>query len=206
MKVAILGGTGKFGKGLALRLAKSNDLIIGSRDPSRAKAAANSYSDICKKHYSSFSIKGDDNVSAADSANIVFFCLKLAPALKVASSLNLKRQIAVSPIVDLDKKSPTSCAEKLARELGFRDRVVSALHAVPYKKLAKIERPVNCDVLVCGDNVSNSVEVCKVIEGMDVRAFYAGPLGLSVHLEGMAVALASLAKQGKIKNPAIRIV
>jgi NADPH-dependent F420 reductase len=209
MKAAILGGTGKFGRGLALRLAKNNDVILGSRDPLKAKAAAKLYSDLCKKHYTNLSIKGEDNISAAQSADIVFFCLKLEPALEVASSLNLKKQIVVSPIVDMHGKflhNGLSCAELLSAELGFGDRVVSALHAIPYKKLADIEKPVNCDVLVCGD-ADNSMIVCKVIEGMwDVRALYTGPLRLSAYLEGMAVALVSLAKQGKIKNPTIRIV
>ncbi|MCS4538468.1 MAG: NADPH-dependent F420 reductase [Thaumarchaeota archaeon] len=213
MKVAILGGTGKFGKGLALRLAKSNDIIIGSRDRSKAKATADLYTNICKKHNSNFSnsIEGEDNVSAAQSANIVFFCLKLGPALELASSLNLKKQIVVSPIVNINSQESLhprlSCAEALAAKLGFRDRVVSALHPIPYKRLADIEKPVNCDVLVCGDDVRNAMKVCKMIEEIgDVRAFYAGPLKLSIYVEGIAVALVSLAKQGNIENPTIRIV
>jgi len=171
------------------------------------------YTDICKKHNSNFSnsIEGEYNVSAAQSANIVFFCLKLGPALELASSLHLKKQIVVSPIVDINGQESLrhglSCAEALAATLGFKDRVVSTLHAIPYKKLADIEKPVNCDVLVCGDDVSNSMTVCKIIEGIeDIRAFYAGPLGLSTYVEGIAVALVSLAKQGKVKNPTIRIV
>ena len=213
MKVAILGGTGKFGKGLVLRLAKNNDVIVGSRDRSKAKAAANLYDDIHKNHNSKFSnsIEGEDNVSAAQSADIVFFCLKLGPALELASSLNLKKQIVVSPIVDMNGqeslRSRLSCAEALAAKLGFRDRVVSALHAIPYKRLADIEKPVDCDVLVCGDVLSNAARVCKIIEGIDgVRAFYAGPLELSPYVEGIAVALVSLAKQSNIRNPAIKIV
>ena len=213
MKVAILGGTGKFGKGLVLRLAKRNDVIIGSRDLSKAKATADFYANICKKHNSDFSnsIEGEDNVFAAQSADIVFFCLKLGPALELASSLNLKKQIVVSPIVDMNGqeslRSRLSCAEALAAKLGFRDRVVSALHAIPYKRLADIEKPVDCDVLVCGDDVRNATKVCKIIEGIDdVRAFYAGPLKLSTYVEGIAVALVSLAKQGNIKNPTIKIV
>jgi len=212
MKVAILGGTGKFGKGLVLRLAKSNDVIVGSRDLSKAKAAAYLYADICEKHYSNFSnsIEGEENVSAAESADVVFFCLKLGPALELSSSLNLKKQIVVSPIVDINGQESLhrglSCAEALAAKLGFRD-IVSALHAIPHKRLADIENPVNCDVLVCGDDVRNAMKVCELIEGIDdVRAFYAGPLRLSTHVEGLAVVLVNLATQGKIKNPTIRLV
>lgn len=232
MKIAILGGTGNFGKGLALRLAKNNDVILGSRNVPKAKETARDYESICKVRYPNFShiIDGEDNISAAKSSDMIFFCLKFEPALEYARLLkNLdQNKIVVSPIVDINNgrmfvspqidflrtervsqaysRPSTSCAEALAEELDFRDRVVSALHTIPYEKLIELENPVNCDVLVCGDDILNAKVVCRVIEEIGVRALYAGPLNLSAYVEGIAISLISLSKHSKIKHPMIKIV
>lgn len=235
MRIAILGGTGTFGKGLALRLARRNEIILGSRDREKAKATAISYLEESRKFFPNISgsIIGDDNIVAAKSSELLFFCLKLEPALELARSLRtlISEQIVVSPIVDINDEAALfsapypslesltigniaqgylrpsiSCAEALAGELGLRDQVISALHIVPADSLRDLAKPVNSDVFVCGDDLLNVKVVSKLIEEINgVRAFYAGPLRFSLHIEGMAVALRAVSKYSKLRNPTFKI-
>jgi NADPH-dependent F420 reductase len=65
MKIAIIGGTGDIGEGLALRLAKQNDVIIGSRDAAKAQEAANNYNKVLKDRGMKDDIRGMSNEDAA---------------------------------------------------------------------------------------------------------------------------------------------
>jgi 8-hydroxy-5-deazaflavin:NADPH oxidoreductase len=71
MRIAVLGGTGKEGRGLALRWAKAgHSVVIGSRDAERARAKAKELSDLSGKDLS-----GADNVSAASGAEVVLLAV-----------------------------------------------------------------------------------------------------------------------------------
>jgi NADPH-dependent F420 reductase len=237
MKIGLLGGTGKFGMGLAVRLAPLHTIVIGSREAERAKSSAQAYLQVCRQHNPNFSgsIVGDGNLSAARSSDVIILCVKLEPALELAAKLRDIRdeQIVVSPIVDIHEEVPRrkasspnsteqnkagsvaeaylkhtmSCAEAVAGELGLRGQVVSALHTLPAERLSDLSQVVDADVLVCGDDVLNVKIVTEMIGRIpEIRAHYAGPLRLSLHLEGIAIALSSLSRYSKIHRPTVKVV
>ena len=237
MKIGLLGGTGKFGRGLAVRLAPFHTIVIGSRKAERAKSSAQAYLEVCRQNNPNFSgsIIGDSNLSAAKSSDIIVICLKLEPALELVAKLRDLRddQIVVSPIVDINDEVPRrkasspnsteqnnfgsvaeaylkhtmSCAEAIAGEIGRRDQVVSALHTLPAERLSDLSQVVDADVLVCGDDVLNVRIVTELIGRIpQIRAHYAGPLRLSSHIEGIAIALSSLSRYSKIHQPTMKVV
>ncbi|MBI2127331.1 MAG: NAD(P)-binding domain-containing protein [Thaumarchaeota archaeon] len=236
MKIGLLGGTGKFGMGLAVRLAPFHTIIIGSRKVEKAKSSAQAYLKVCRQNNPNFSgsIIGDSNLSAARSSNVIIICLKLEPALELAAKLRDLRedQIVVSPIVDIHEEVPRrkasstnleqnnvgsvaeaylkhimSCAEAVAGELGRREQVISALHTLPAERLSDLSQAIDADVLVCGDDVLNVKIVTELIGRIpEIRAHYAGPLRLSSHVEGIAIAISSLSRYSKIHQPTIKVV
>ena len=237
MKIGLLGGTGKFGMSLAVRLAPYQAIVIGSREIEKAKSSAEAYLGVCRQNHPNFSgsIIGDSNISAAKSSDVIMLCLKLEPALELAARLRDLRddQIVVSPIVDINEEVPRrkasspnstelnsigsvaeaylkhsmSCAEAVAGELGLREQVVSALHTLPAERLSDLSQVVDADVLVCGDDVLNVKIVTELVGRIpEIRAHYAGPLRLSSHIEGIAIALSSLSRYSKIQRPTMKVV
>ena len=112
MKIAILGGTGDIGEGLALRLAKQNDVIIGSREEAKAKEAADNYNKVLKDRGMRDDIRGMSNEDAAKNAEAVILAVKYQVAVPTIQALNnagaLKDQIVITPIVPMSK--PKLCA------------------------------------------------------------------------------------------------
>ena len=182
MKVAILGGTGKFGRALATRLAEAgDDVVIGSRDPDRAR-------EIAEK----LGVRGARNDEVGDvdlvvlaveagSALATVRALALtAPLLSVAAEVEFTGGTAVPP------GNMPSLAERIADVVEVQ--VAAGLHSLAAMKLAA-GRP-DQDTFVCGDDEEAkqlALELAsKVVEG---RAIDAGPLAAARALEAMTAVL-----------------
>lgn len=105
MKIAIVGGTGSIGKGFALRWSKKHTIIIGSRDPEKAKAKASEYNDILRNYGFKAEIEGTDNKTAAAIADVILIAIKYSHIDSVCELIRpvLKDQIIVSVIVPMEK-------------------------------------------------------------------------------------------------------
>ncbi|MBN1134213.1 MAG: NAD(P)-binding domain-containing protein [Methanosarcinaceae archaeon] len=105
MKIAILGGTGSIGKGFALRLNKKHEIIIGSRDAGKAKATASEYNDILTNRGIKAEIKGTDNKTAAENADVILIAVKYNHIGSVSELIRpvLNNQIVVSVVVPIEK-------------------------------------------------------------------------------------------------------
>ena len=184
MKVAILGGTGPQGSGLALRFARSGvDVILGSRDAKRASEIALELSN--KLVNSTGKISGLDNNDAVAAADD-FVILAVPYSAHDATLQGVKEQLAGKILVDIvvplgpkptmvDMPAEGSATEAAQALLGDDIPVVGALHNVSAHTLNSLESSINCDILVCGNDLEAKKKVMALITKLDVATYNAGP-------------------------------
>jgi len=224
MKIGIVGGTGGMGEGLALRWCLDHDVIVGSREAQRAIDSAAAYSKVVSEAYGARmkgGITGNENIAMAKECELLVLsipfeyiddmCGKLASATK-------ENCVVVSPIVPMKKGndgfeympmkgSATSAAEMVASKMPPRSRIVSALHTISEVKLKHLNESLDCDILLCGDDL-NAVKIVSSLIGeiSGLRPVYLGPLSISYQAEIITPMLLNAAKQNKIKHPGLKIV
>ncbi len=197
--IAILGGTGKEGPGLALRWARAGyKVLIGSRDEERARATATELN----AQLGLTSVEGHANAEAARLADIsVLTVVQSAHAAaleSVKSALEGKILVDATARVEFaDPRPPESpSAGRLAQNLlGAGTRVVAAFQNVPASALKKnLDQPVKTDVLVCADDVVAGEMVVELAEAGGMTAYYAGGLDNAVVVEGITALLIAMNK------------
>jgi 8-hydroxy-5-deazaflavin:NADPH oxidoreductase len=195
VKVALLGGTGKFGRALAKRLREAGyEVVIGSRDAERAAEAA-----------SELGVDGMTNEDAARAAELVVLATKAEGALETARSL--RAAIGTTPLVCvaselrfapegvLPSDQPTSLAERVQAELA--GPVVAGLHSLASRSLGGGEPPDE-DALVCGDHAGAKAAALELVERIcGGRAVDAGPLASARALEGLTAVIVNVNKRYK---------
>lgn len=184
MSIAIIGGTGPQGKGLAIRFAKAGiDVVLGSRDGKKAVQEALDISLLLPA--GSASITGAGNVDATQAADeIVIFAVPYSAhdATLISLKPHLEGKVLVDIVVPLAPGNPKavempiegSATEAAQALLGDDIPVVGALHNVSAVTLNDLEHAVNCDVLVCGNQLAAKKKVMALVECLGVRAYNAG--------------------------------
>ena len=214
MRIALLGGTGNLGKGLALRLAKLGyEIIIGSRKLEKAKSKASEY----LNEVGDAKIYGLENVYAAEKCDIAIFTIPWQHAFSTAETLRdiLEDKIVVSPLVPMKRVNGVfiyvrpkegSAAEKLASILT-KSRVVAAYHSIPANRFAKVDERFEWDVPICGDDEEAKktvIEITNKIEGL--RALDAGPLSNSYLVESLTPLILNLMIKNRLGELGVKFV
>lgn len=210
--IAVLGGTGSEGGGLALRWAhKGHKVILGSRDAARAQEAA----EAMNTTLGSANVSGANNSDAAAAADIVCLAVPFAAqqptALDVAAALKGKILIDVTvPLVPpkvsrVQLPENGSAVEALQKLLGEDIQVVSAFQNISAHHLTHLDEDVECDVLVCADDPAVANEVVALAEEIGLTAWNAGPLCNSVVSEALTSVLIALNRRYKVPGSGIRI-
>jgi NADPH-dependent F420 reductase len=192
--IAILGGTGKEGTGLALRWAKAgHSIIIGSRENQRAQDSAAELRKILDLE----TITGMENSAAAKAADICVLTI-VANAHRAAIE-ELKDVLQGKIVVDTTTRvqfskpippGPPSAARIAQDILGSGAKVVAAYQNVPASALRKkLDKPVNSDVMVCADDMEAVKTVIALTEDAGMRAYYAGGLDNAFVVEGLTALL-----------------
>ncbi len=182
MRVAILGGTGKFGTALARRLAPTDDVVIGSRDAERASAAA-----------VEIGVRGASNTDAVDGVELVVLAVDASAALDTARAL--RAAIGTTPVLsvasELIVKGERSLAERIADELDAP--VAAGLHSVAASTIGEDQ-----DALVCGDD-EHAKGLALELAGRAVagRALDAGRLRNARALEGLTGVIVAVNRRYK---------
>jgi 8-hydroxy-5-deazaflavin:NADPH oxidoreductase len=198
MKVAILGGTGSFGRALAGRLAAlgEDDVVIGSRDAARAQETA--------VEIGGDRVSGAANEEAVAGADLAVLAVKADGALEtartIAGALGDTPLLSVASAIEFHKGAgmfPDPEARSLAERVQdvVRAPVVAGLHSVAAANLA--EAPDE-DALVCGDDPA-AKELALELAGKLVsgRALDAGPLASARALEGLTAVIVNLNRRYK---------
>lgn len=208
--IAILGGTGKEGPGLAMRWAKAGySIIIGSRQAEKAEAKAGEL----RGQLGVSNIQGMENSLAAQSAEICVLTVVQSAHQTVVEQLGeaLQGKILVDTTARVDFKDPRPpfppAAARMAQDkLGSSVRVVAAFQNVPASTLRKnLDEPLDVDVLVCADDRQAAEEVIRLAEAAGMRAYFAGNLDHAIVVEGLTSILINLNRNYDSHSAAIRI-
>ena len=194
--LAILGGTGKEGPGLALRWALAGyPVIIGSRQHEKAEA------------------QGFENGEAARKADICVLTVVYTahePAIKSLKD-DLRGKILVDATARVDFRnplppSPPSAARLAQSVLGDQVRVVAAFQNVPAAALRKnLDQPLEEDVLICADDPKDAEVISKLAASLGMKAYYSGNLDNAVVVEGLTSILISMNKHYGSRTGSIQV-
>ncbi len=209
--LAVLGGTGKEGKGLAFRWAKAGyKVIIGSRDIEKARSAAAELNSLLGQEI----VEGLDNLTAAMQASLVVvtvpYSAHRATLETVKSAMQGKILVDVTvplvpPKVIKVQMPPAGSAAQEAREiLGEGVEVVDAFQSISYEHLM-VGDEVPCDVLVTGSSKEARLQVIKLVEAAGLTGWDAGPIENSVVVEGLTSLLIYINKQYGSTHAGIKI-
>jgi 8-hydroxy-5-deazaflavin:NADPH oxidoreductase len=210
VKIAIVGGTGDLGLGLAVRLAKGHDVTIGSRDASRAKEAAAKATGLSGRE-----VAGKENSDAVRHCDAAILAVPDLPPTDLLSGLKngLAGKLVISPVVPMRLEDglfsistpDESAAERVATAL--QTRVAGAFHTVPAQKLLSLDSELDYDVLVTADARVTYEEAATIVSSVGrLRPLYAGPLKASRIVEAITPTLLNVGRLNKIKAPSIKVV
>lgn len=215
--VAVVGGTGAEGSGLALRFAKAGlRVLIGSRNLERAQATAR---EIAARAEAG-EVTGHTNPDAVSKSAIVILTVPLSGQVETLKSIRTSfasGAILVDATVPLEiaiggRLSRTlslwdgSAAQQAARLAPSGVSVVATFHALSAEALKRIDEPLDCDALICGDNPEAKATVSEIAETISgVRAIDAGTLDHARFLESSAALLIALNLRHKVNRCGMRI-
>lgn len=210
--IAILGGTGNEGAGLALRWAKSGyKIIIGSRQAEKAERVANELNQNLGQNL----IEGMTNEDAVRTADLcvltVPYSAQEATLMALRDALQGKILVNVTVPLQPPKVSQVnippggSAGEEAQATLGEGVHVVTAFQNVGAAHLAEDEGRIDCDVLVCGNDKAAKAEAIALAEAAGMRGFDAGPLKNSVAVEALTPVLIGINIRHKVKATGIKI-
>jgi NADPH-dependent F420 reductase len=193
MRIAIVGGTGPFGTAVAKRLLQGgHEVVLGSRDPERAAAAAEA-----------LGAEGAANAEAVAAADLVVLATKaeaaletareLRPAIAETPVLSVASELRFTPVGVLPSPEAVSLAERIQSELDCP--VLAGLHSLAASTLGS-EEPPDEDAFVCGDDPGPKAVALEVAAGLvSRRALDAGPLASARALEGLTAVIVNLNKR-----------
>ena len=175
MRIGLVGGTGKEGRGLAARWTRAGHAcVIGSRDPARgdnAAAAACEVVVLCVPYAAQAATLAEHRAALAGKI-VIDLIVPLAP-----------------PAITRVRLPPGGAAALEAQALVPDARVIAALHHVSSAHLADPAHAIPGDVLVCGDDAAAKEAVMALCAQLPARAIDAGPLANAVALEAMTPVL-----------------
>lgn len=223
-KLAIIGGTGDLGFGLALRWARAGvNVIIGSRDDGRAKEAAERIRAALTAHAPAesekISVSGLENPEAAAQASVLVLAVPIAAQAETLKTI--RKSLAGAIVVDATVPLAAALGGKPTRILNLwqgsaagqtrelvppTTPVLSAFHNVSAGVLQNLSETPDCDVLVCGDDETAKQKLfplVRLIPGL--RPIDVGPLEMSRIVESMTALLISLNRRYRVHHCGIRI-
>lgn len=218
MDVVVIGGTGQEGFGLTLRLAKAgHHVTIGSRSAEKGAAAAAEAREILG---ADAAVDGTTNEEAAATAGVVAVTVPFEGQAEIYRAI--KSAVPTGAIV-LDATSPLatavggkpwqvvrpwhgSAAEQADAILSQGVRMVAAFHTISGHALHDLDRSLDSDVLVCGDDAEAKAVVGSLVEAIpNLRWVDAGALSMARIAETMTALLVSVNRAYKVKDAGFRI-
>lgn len=204
--IAILGGTGDLGTGLARRWVQAGyRVIIGSRTQEKAQAAVADMSKImAARGIKEVDIEAADNLGAAEAADIVAMTVPFShqtntlelvkPALLGKILIDVTVPLVPPKVARVQMPVQGSAGQIAQTLLGDEVRVVSAFQNVAAHHLQE-GQGLDCDVLVCGNCKEARAEVIKLVEACSMRGYHAGSIANAAAVEAMTSVLIFINKQ-----------
>jgi len=211
MKIGIVGGTGREGRGLAVRWARAgHQVFIGSRQADKGSAKAIELSDEF-----GVALQGGDNVAACKHAELIVVTVPYSAHRPTFESI--KDAVGDKTIVDITVplQPPKvhsvhlphgqSAALEAGAILHQGTHLVAALHHISSDHLSDPKYTFDCDVLVCGDEPAARSTVISLISDLGLRGIDAGVLKNAIALESLTPVLLHINRHYKSIGAGIRI-
>ncbi len=205
MEIAIVGGTGELGAGLAMRLGADTEhtIVIGSREADRATTRAEAYSDRLNGR----KITGVENERAVTTADIVVLAVPPYHIAETAERLSPAfpaETVVVSPAVGMrsdesgvhaHQPGAGSVTAVVREAVPASYPVVGACHTLPGARLVRLEASLGIDTVVVGDDSAAKETVQNCLNEIDgLRALDGGGLAMAAELEAVAPLLITLGR------------
>lgn len=219
MRIAVVGGTGEEGFGLALRLARAgHDVVIGSRDEAKAADAASRAKAILG---ADVPVDGAANIDAVPGADVVIVTVPFAGQAK---TYELLKPALADGVVVLDATSPLatavggkawevlrpwagSAAEQARAVVGPGPRFVAGFHTIAASALTDLDSPVDSDVLLAGDDAEAVAIIGSLADQIPgLRWVHVGGLAMARITETLTPLLISINRRYKRRDAGFRIV
>ncbi|KDE59925.1 NADPH-dependent F420 reductase [Halostagnicola sp. A56] len=211
MRIALLGGTGDIGEGLALRFAHDTDheILIGSRDPEKARDAVEGYEETLEARGVEASIKGFTNEMATDRADIVVLSVPPYYAGDTVDAVAEKLDadtVLVTPAVGMKgdedgmhyhPPSAGSVTELVAGRTPDEVPVVGAFHNLAAGELSNLEHDLDLDTIVVGEGAAKDAVTALANEIDGLRALDGGPLANAAEVESITPLVINIARHNE---------
>ena len=209
--IAILGGTGDLGGGLARQWSRAGyRILIGSRTLEKGRAAAKALLD----EFPDLNVTGHENLEAATEADLVVLTVPFEHQLSTLETVKpgLAGKILIDvtvplvpPKVGTVQLPAEGCAAMQAQKfLGKGVEVVSAFQNVGAVHLQG-DHSISCDVLVTGNKRAARDQVIELVEAVGLRGWHAGPLANAVAAEALTSVLITINRHHGIEGSGILI-
>jgi 8-hydroxy-5-deazaflavin:NADPH oxidoreductase len=210
--VAILGGTGQQGSGLARRLAAAGvHVIVGSRDPDRARATAAAWSPSVR-------VEVADNAAAAAAAATVVLAVPFGTIDTLLGDIGSRLRpgaVVLDLTVPLTFTGGTvamaqvaegSAAEHIRARLPEAVGLACALKTIPAHLLDRVEVSLDCDDFVCGDGDASRARALEIVSGLPgLRAIDVGPLSRARSIEHLTALAVAINRRHKVHDARFRV-
>ncbi len=217
MRIGIVGGTGREGRGLALRWARAgHQVALGSRDAERARTRAGELAPTLHDGADPGHglIEGGSNEWAVSAADVVVLTVpyaaheatlrELAPHLAGRVLIDITVPLVPPRVQQVHLPEGQSAALVAQAIVGSGTPVAAALHHVSSAHLGDPAHAVDCDVLVCSDDPRAMALTLGLVQDLGARAFDAGPLRNAIALESLTPVLLHLSKRYKVTGVGVR--
>lgn len=213
-KIAIIGGTGKEGKGLAYRWSKAGyEVCIGSRNIEKALGARDEVQQMVADS-NSIQVIGMENEEAAKWGDIITLTVpyafhndmleKLKPYVQGKIFVDVTVPLVPPKVSVIQIPEEGSAALKAQKILGDDVKVISAFQNISFELLLKDE-PIECDVLMCGTDKETRAIGMQLVSDAGLNVWNAGPLENAIIAEGLTSILIRINKQYKTHSAGIKI-
>jgi NADPH-dependent F420 reductase len=212
MRIALLGGTGDIGQGLALRWGfdTHHEVIVGSRDPEKARTKAEEYETELDSRGVEVSINGFENAMAADRADVVVLSVPayhLVDTVEAVADRLDEETILVTPAVGMkrdesgfhyNRPGAGSVAALAADAAPPGVPLVGAFHNLPADGLANLDKRFEWDTLVFGEDEDAKDIVMDLARGIEgLRPLDVGGLANAPEVEAVTPLLINVAMENE---------
>lgn len=216
MKIGIVGGTGKIGEGMAMRLSQIYDVLVGSREEEKAKYTCETCLKSAAGRGLPCNVKWVSNQDAVREADVIILAIPYKHLdSTIAGTEGFEGKIVISPINPMEKQdyflftppAEGSAALHLKNLLPASARLCVAFNNIAGSRWRDIDEELEYSVAVCGDDQAAKMVVMDIIDRVSLlKSYDAGPLTMSPIIEGMTALVNNIGMLNQMKNVGIRFV
>lgn len=216
MKIGIIGGTGEIGEGMAMRLSRIVDVMVGSRDETKANETCRCCMQSAEEKGLDCCIDGGTNQAVMDATDTVILAIPFGHLRSTVCGLSgFEDKLVISPVNPMEKRDcfmytpplEGSAALFLKDILPESARICTAFNNISGKKWRSIDEELDYSVPVCGDEPEAKKRVMDLVNQISLlKAYDAGPLSISPLIEGITPLLLNIARFNRMKDVGVRFV